>query len=227
MNFENRKKKLIKQFKRSGLLNSPLVERAFLKVPRENFVPENLKAHAYDDTPLPIGYGQTISAIHMSIIFCENLKLEPGMKVLEIGTGSGYNAAFIAEIVAPEDSAKKGHVYTIERIFELAEFARKNIKKSGYQNYITVIVGDGTLGYQDAAPYDRIVVTAAGPKVPPPLLVQLKENGRLIIPIGGNNLWQELYLYTKDVSGKISKRNLGAVAFVPLIGKFGWGSEIF
>ncbi|MGQ4914999.1 MAG: protein-L-isoaspartate O-methyltransferase [Candidatus Asgardarchaeia archaeon] len=224
--FEERKKQLVKQFRRAGLLKSKSIERAFLRVPRENFVPEQFIDNAYDDTPLPIGYGQTISAIHMSIIFCENLDLKPGQKVLEIGTGSGYNAAFLAEIVAPDDSEVKGHVYSIERIPKLAEFAKQNLKKSGYSDRVTVIIGDGTLGYPSAAPYDRIVVTASGPRVPPPLLEQLQVGGRLIIPLGANSFWQELYLFIKESEKRIIKKNLGGVAFVPLIGQYGWNNNL-
>ncbi len=158
----------------------------------------------------------------MVALMCEVLELAPGHKVLEIGTGSGYHAAVCAEIVAPENSKVKGHVYTIERIPELAEFAKKNIERAGYSDRITVIVGDGTLGYPPAAPYDRILVTAAGPRIPEPLLQQLKNGGKMVIPIGGKHGFQELVLVIKDEKGNISEKSLGPVAFVPLIGKHGW-----
>ena len=164
---------------------------------------------------------------HMVAIMCETLDLEVGHKILEVGTGSGYHAAICAEIVAPSDEDPNvwGHVYTIERIADLAEFARKNLEKTGYSNRVTVIVGDGTCGYAEAAPYDRILVTAASPKIPDPLVAQLKVGGKLVIPVGHIHYWQDLILVTKRKDGKIETKNLGSVAFVPLVGKYGWGED--
>ena len=219
---EEQKKKIIESLKREGYVKSKKVIDAFMRVPRELFVPPNLKDYAYSDTPLPIGYGQTISAIHMVLFMCELLDLQPGHKVLEVGTGSGYHAAIIAEIVSPPNSSRKGHVYTIERIEPLAEFAIKNLERAGYSDRVTVILGDGTLGYPDFAPYDRISVTASGPSIPKPLVEQLAINGKMVLPMGRHSYWQELYLIRKKENGEIEKISHGGVAFVPLIGKYGW-----
>ncbi len=152
---------------------------------------------------------------------CDLLRLHEGMKVLEIGTGSGYHAALCAEIVAPE-GGERGHVYSIERVEELAEFAKRNLEKTGYGNRVTVVLGDGTLGYPPEAPYDAILVTAAAPYIPESLLVQLAPNGRMVIPVGSLYYNQELILVEKDEKGDIRKKKYGSVAFVPLIGRYGW-----
>ena len=159
----------------------------------------------------------------MVSIMDEALQLEVGHKVLEVGGGSGWHASTIAEIVAPSDAPKEkwGHVYTIERISELASFAKDNIEKAGYGNRITVIHYDGTLGYAEEAPYDRILVAAAGPEIPKPLLQQLKENGILLLPVGGMQFYQTLIRIRKK-GEKFIEENLGGVAFVPLIGKHGF-----
>lgn len=158
----------------------------------------------------------------MVSIMDEVLELEMGHKVLEIGAGSGWHAATIAEIVAPTDASKDrwGHVYTIEIISQLAEFAKKSIKKAGYGDRITVICGDGSLGYPEEAPYDRVLVTAAAPNVPKPLVEQLKTGGVLVIPVGGMYLYQTLVRVRKR-DGQILEENLGGVAFVPLTGRYG------
>jgi protein-L-isoaspartate(D-aspartate) O-methyltransferase len=192
-------------------------------VPREPFLPENVKASAASDCPLPIGSGQTASAPHMVSIMDEALELEVGHKVLEVGAGSGWHAATIAEIVAPSNESKEewGHVYTIERIAELAAFANQNITKTGYGDRVTVIHQDGTLGYPEEAPYDRILVAAAGPEVPKPLVEQLKNGGILLVPVGRAQFYQTLVRVRKK-DGKTVEENLGGVAFVPLIGKHGF-----
>jgi len=153
----------------------------------------------------------------------EALELEVGHGVLEIGAGSGWHASTIAEIVAPTDMPKRewGHVYTVEIVSELAEFARKNIEKAGYGDRITVICGDGSEGYAEKAPYDRVLVTAAAPDVPKPLIEQLKNGGVLVIPVGGIYFYQTLLRVRKE-DGKIVRENLGGVAFVPLVGKHGY-----
>lgn len=216
-----KKERLIRHFISSNTLKTEKVIRAFKEVPRELFLPNSLRDNAYNDTPLPIGNGQTISAPHMCVIMAEILDLEIGMKVLEIGTGSGYHAALIAEIVAPSDEKTSGHVFSIERVNKLSEFARKNIEQAKYSDRVTVIHGDGTLGYPEQAPYNRILVTAAGPKIPEPLIDQLKIGGKLVIPIGGVYFFQTLILLTKDLEGKIKKEKRGGVSFVPLIGEHG------
>jgi len=191
------------------------VIRAMDRVPRECFVPEELRATAYEDRPLPIGCGQTISAPHMVAIMCDILDIREGMKVLEVGAGQGYHAAVMAELVGPE-----GHVYTIERIPELAEQARKNLQRVGAAN-VTVILGDGSKGLATHAPYDRISVAASAPEIPPPLKEQLKPGGKLVIPVG--SMQQELVLVTR-VNGYHEERRMGVV-FVPLIGEHGFRSR--
>ncbi|MGD9130508.1 MAG: protein-L-isoaspartate(D-aspartate) O-methyltransferase [Candidatus Bathyarchaeota archaeon] len=214
---------LIQKLVRNSILRSPKVIRALRQVPREPFLPENVKASAASDCPLPIGSGQTASAPHMVSIMNEALELEVGHKVLEVGAGSGWHAATIAEIVAPFDASKEGwgHVYTIERLAELAAFANENITKTGYGDRVTVIHQDGTLGYPEEAPYDRILVAAAGPEVPKPLVEQLKNGGTLLVPVGRAQFYQNLVRVRKN-GGKTVEENLGGVAFVPLIGKHGF-----
>jgi len=149
--------------------------------------------------------------------------LEVGHKVLEVGAGSGWQAATIAEIVAPSDAPRSewGHIYTVEIIQGLAEFARKNIMNAGYGDRVTIICADGSVGYSEKASYDRILVTAAAPDVPKPLIEQLKPNGIMLIPVGSISLFQSLIKITKGVDGKIREENLGGVAFVPLTGRYG------
>jgi len=158
----------------------------------------------------------------MVSIMNEALELEVGHKVLEVGAGSGWHAATIAEIVAPSDTAreKRGHVYTLEIIRELADSARVNIEKTGYSDRITVICADGSEGYVQEAPYDRVLVTAAAPDIPKPLTEQLKTEGILVIPVGGTYLYQTLVRVRKRDS-RLVEENLGGVAFVPLTGKYG------
>lgn len=223
IDFKEQRRRVIESLILWGYLKNPIVIKALMNVPRELFVPEHLKEYAYVDSPLPIGYGQTISAIHMVAIMTEELDPQPGDKVLEIGTGSGYQAAVLAEIVAKQDPSRRGHVYTIERIPELAEFARRNLKRAGYEEYVTVIVGDGTLGYPGKAPYDKIIVTAAAPDVPKPLLDQLAENGRMVIPVG--DLYVQRLLILEKKHGEIIKRWGIECVFVPLIGEYGWRIE--
>lgn len=223
-NFYFERKRLVEQLKREGIIRSKKVEHAMLTVPREFFVPEHYRDYAYVDTPLPIGYGQTISAPHMVALMTELLNLDEGMKVLEIGTGSGYQAAVIAEIVAPKGSKNPGKVISIERIPELAELAKRNLERAGYSDRVIVIVGDGTLGYPPEAPYDRIIVTAAAPDIPKPLIEQLKPGGRMVIPVGDKYM-QYLYIIDKTPSGKIVVSKDIPCLFVPLIGKYGWRTE--
>jgi len=192
-------------------ISDPLVIGAFRKVPRHRFAPENIRISAYEDAALPIGEGQTISQPYMVAIMTELLKLKGDEKVLEIGTGSGYQAAILAEL------CKK--VITVERIVSLSQRSEKILKEMGYSN-IEFVIGDGTLGYPEEAPYEGIIVTAGCPKIPSPLIDQLAEGGRLVIPVGERYL-QTLTIATKE-KGKISiEESIGCV-FVPLIGKYGW-----
>lgn len=159
----------------------------------------------------------------MVSIMNEALRLEVGHKVLEVGAGSGWHAATIAEVVAPSNTPRSewGHIYTVEIIQGLAEFARRNIMKAGFGDRITIICADGSMGYSEKAPYDRILVTAAAPDVPKPLIEQLKPKGMMIIPVGSVHLFQNLMRITKGSKGKIKRENLGGVAFVPLTGHYG------
>jgi len=159
----------------------------------------------------------------MVSIMDEVLELEVGNKVLEIGAGCGWHAATVAEIVAPSDMPKDkwGHVYTVEIVSQLADLARKNIEKAGYGDRVTIICGDGSLGYAEMVPYDRILVTAAAPDIPKPLIEQLKNGGVLVIPVGGVYLYQTL-LRIRKRNGQITEENLGGVAFVPLTGRYGY-----
>ncbi len=222
MDFEEKRRKLVEILKNRDFLTKPDVIKAMLKVPRHTFLPKGAISSAYIDSPLSIGLGQTISAPHMNAMMCELLDLREGDKVLEIGTGSGYHAALCAEIVAPDDSQNPGHVYTLERHLELAESARESLFTAGYSDSVTVIHGDGTLGYPQEAPFDKILVTASSPKkVPPPLKEQLTNGGILCIPAGSKEWGQELYIVTKKDNSFDSKRVTG-VRFVPLIGKYGF-----
>lgn len=215
--------KRIDNLVREGILRSPNVINAMRALPRSNFLPENMQPYASEDTPLPIGFGQTASAPHMVSIMNEALQLEIGHNVLEVGAGSGWHAATIAEIIAPHEAPRPnwGHVYTVEIVKDLADFARKTIMKAGYGDRVTIVSGDGSMGYAEKAPYDRILVTAAAPSIPEPLLEQLKPTGIMLIPVGSASLFQNLVKTTKGSNGKIKEENLGGVAFVPLTGRYG------
>jgi protein-L-isoaspartate(D-aspartate) O-methyltransferase len=185
---------------------------AMNRVPRERFVPERLRAHAYDDAPLPIGDGQTISQPFIVAFMVEALRLHGGERVLEIGTGSGYAAAVLAEIAA--------EVYTIERLDTLAAAATRTLADAGYRN-VHVRCGDGTLGWPEAAPFDAILVSAGGPEVPASLRAQLAPGGRLVIPVGRTRAAQTLVRVTRSADG-FDTETLEHVRFVPLIGAEGW-----
>jgi len=159
----------------------------------------------------------------MVSIMNEALQLEVGQKVLEVGAGSGWHSATIAEIIAPSDSPRSewGCVYTVEIVQALAENARKSIMNAGYGDRVKIISADGSKGYAEKAPYDRVVVTAAAPNVPKPLVDQLKPSGIMLIPVGSVSLFQNLMKITKGLDGKIQQENLGGVAFVPLTGEYG------
>jgi protein-L-isoaspartate(D-aspartate) O-methyltransferase len=204
---------LVARLRDHGHVRTARVEAAMLKVERHLFLPDEERPGAYQDTPLPIGFGQTISAPHMVAMMAELLRPKPGERVLEIGAGSGYHAAVIAELVRPG-----GKVTTVECIPELAAFARSNLAAAGYPE-VRVVEGDGSGGYREGAPYDCILVAAAAPSIPEPLQEQLAEGGRMAIPVGGG-FYQEL-LFVEKVNGRLRRRSEGGVAFVPLVGEHG------
>jgi protein-L-isoaspartate(D-aspartate) O-methyltransferase len=194
-------------------VRSPRVLEAMRKVPREAFLPHDLHEFAYEDAPLPIAAEQTISQPYIVALMTDALALEGGEKVLEIGTGSGYAAAVLAEIA--------GEVYTVERIGQLAEKAAAVLSGLGYHN-IHLLHGDGTRGWPDHAPYDAITVAAGGPKVPEALRAQLKVGGRLVIPVGSDARAQELVRITRVSQDEYKREDLADVTFVPLLGQEGW-----
>jgi len=190
------------------------VASAMLKMPREFFLPESARKYAYEDHPLPIGENQTISAPSIVAYMTMLLEIKQGDKVLEIGTGSGWQAALLCALGA--------NVFSIERLEHLAENARANLEKNNLKE-VKVIVGDGTLGYEEEAPYDKIIITAATPQIPQPLVCQLKEGGRIVAPVGVR-FHQDLLL-GKKINGELITENALAVIFVPLIGQFGFREE--
>jgi len=222
IDFTEQKERLIEYYCQMGYVKDQNSIEAFRCVPRENFVPPNQISLAYIDRPLSLmNTGQTISAPHMTVMILDYLELKAGLKILEVGAGSGYQAALIASAIC-SDPLNKGHVYTVEIVPELIKFAQNNLKKSGLNEDVTVISGDGTLGYPEQAPYDRIILTAAGPQVPPPLIEQLKIGGILVIPLGRPGLWQQMTRIRKLDENKIKEELLSSVAFVPLRGKYGY-----
>ena len=203
------------QLARRGIRDARVLA-ALRAVPRERFVPPHLVDRAYDDGPLPIGHGQTISQPYVVAWMAEALQLDARSRVLEVGTGSGYAAAVLAELAA--------EVHSIERDVDLAQQAEERLAAAGYGR-VHLHVGDGTLGWPDAAPYDAIVVAAGGPHVPPALRAQLVEGGRLVLPVGEDPDHQELVRVTRRKAGVDDVQRLGAVRFVPLVGAQGWPSD--
>ena len=207
--YKEKREKMVKdQIEKRGV-SDKLVLKAMRNVKRHLFVPEERMAEAYDDSPLPIGYGQTISQPYIVAYMTEVIQPKPEFKVLEIGTGSGYQAAVLAEIVK--------EVYTIEIVTELANAATQRLKKLGYSK-VNVKQADGYYGWKENGPYDAIIVTAAAEFVPPPLIEQLKENGKIVIPIGSPFMTQTLMLIEKN-GKKIKTKNLLPVRFVPFTRK--------
>lgn len=192
-------------FGRTAVRDAAVLD-AMRRVPRHRFVSERQAAAAYDDRPLPIGYGQTISQPYIVAIMTGLLQAGPEDRALEIGTGSGYQAAVLAEIV--------DKVYTIEIVPELAEQARRRLAALGYDN-VVVKEGDGYYGWKEHGPFDAIIVTAAASHIPPPLLEQLKPGGRMVIPVGAPFQVQRLMLVEKDEQGKVTQRSVMSVRFVP------------
>ncbi|MEZ6079417.1 MAG: protein-L-isoaspartate(D-aspartate) O-methyltransferase [Pirellulaceae bacterium] len=214
--FAKQRKRMLTQLRKSGI-RDPGVLDAFSAVPREAFVSIELKDRAYDDTPLPIGSQQTISQPYIVALMTEALQLKPTDRVLEVGTGSGYAAAILAEIA--------DEVVTVERFQSLADSAQTRLHKLGYNN-VNVIRGDGTQGWLREAPYDAIIVAAGGPELPQPLVDQLKIGGRLVMPVGDQREMQILIRATKHADGEIKQEKLACVRFVPLVGLSGWKDEV-
>ena len=212
--FASERARMVERLVRSRYIQDPRVRDAFLAVPREAFVRPEDANDAYADVPLPIGRGQTISAPSMIAIMLEEARLAPGDRVLEIGTGSGYHAALVAHIVGPQN------VVSIERIPRLAEWGRSNLARTGFAN-VTVVVGDGSLGYPERAPYDCILATAGAPEIPDLWRHQLSPRGRIVAPIGPRS-GQVLIVATRKEDGSLEIREGTPCAFVPLIGSRAW-----
>ena len=216
IDFEKRRAEMVDRYIAHRGVRSTSVLAAMRSVPREAFLPQDLWEFAYDDAPLPIEEGQTISQPYIVAMMTEALELEGGDKVLEIGTGSGYAAAVLSQIAKD--------VYTVERIGQLAEKSAATLVKLGYAN-IHVLHGDGTLGWSDHAPFDAIVVAAGGPQVPESLKAQLKIGGRLVIPVGADRRLQELVRVTRVSEHEYTTTELADVRFVPLVGAEGWSAQ--
>lgn len=204
------RRRLVSRYIQAEGIKEPNVIKAMVTIPRHAFVRKDELSRAYGDYPLPIGYGQTISQPYIVAYMTQALRLGDDDKVLEVGTGSGYQAAVCAEIAKV--------VYTIEIVKPLAQSAKKRLKELGYHNVITK-AGDGYYGWEEHAPFDAIIVTAAAGFVPPPLIEQLKEGGRMIVPVGSPFGNQTLMLITKDQDGKIHSKRLLPVMFVPMTGQ--------
>ena len=199
------------QIEARGLTDAAILE-AMAAVPRHLFVPDAFKSHAYDDSPVPIGFGQTISQPYVVAIMTRNLMIQKGMRVLEIGAGSGYQAAVLATLGCS--------VIAVERIGELFMRTRTLLQKLGYRS-IHLHKGDGTLGMPMSAPFERILVSAGGPQIPPPLLAQLGEKGIMLIPVGERPRTQRL-IRIKKINGSLFREDMGPAAFVDLVGDHGW-----
>jgi protein-L-isoaspartate(D-aspartate) O-methyltransferase len=208
--FRGAARRLVETIRSRGISDANVL-RAFEMTPRHAFVPTGLYHKAYEDAPLPIGSGQTISQPSIHAKYLELLNLKGTEKVLEIGTGSGYQTVLLAHLVP--------QVFSIERIAPLMDQARQNIQRAGVKN-VSLLVGDGTVGWRAHAPYDAILVSAASPKVPQPLIEQLAEGGKLVIPLGGQDE-QDLVMFTRH-GNELVRESILPVRFVPLIGTHGW-----
>ncbi len=204
------RRRLVETLREKGIADLAVL-RAFEQTPRHMFVPTGVRHRAYEDSALPIGNGQTISQPSIHARYLEILRLTGREKVLEVGTGSGYQTVLLAHLAA--------QVFSIERIGPLLQGARDNIARAGVRN-VSVLLGDGTLGWREYAPYDAILVSAGSPTVPQPLVDQLADGGRLLIPLGGQDI-QTLAVLTKK-QGQISREDVLPVRFVPLLGQHGW-----
>lgn len=210
LRFERQRRRLIEAIRERGI-DELEVLAAFDRVPRHLFLPEAVRHRAYEDTPLPIGFGQTASQPSIQALYLQTLRLKPTDRVLEVGTGSGYQTALLAQLA--------GHVYSVERIRELSVRARAALDALRINN-VALLVGDGTIGWPRYAPFDAILVAAGAPSVPTALLDQLAPGGRLLIPIGDRNE-QRLTLFVRTERG-LESQEITSCVFVPLIGRFGW-----
>ncbi len=215
--FEREKLQLVEKWESEIGIGDRRVIAAFRKIKRELFVPAGYREQAYIDEPLPIPAGQTISQPTTVVLMLDALEVRPGQKVLEIGAGSGYNAALLSVLVG-----EKGRVITTEIVPALVKFAKENLKKAGVRN-VVVIYSDGSQGYAKEAPYDRIICTAAAPKIPNALVKQLKEGGILLIPVGP--MYAQRMIKARKTKGGLETEDLGDYVFVPLVGKFGVKEE--
>lgn len=214
MTFDEQRERMVReQLKARGLTDERLL-RAFRKVPRHQFVPEDLLAQAYTDHPLPIGVGQTISQPYMVALMTSRLRLQGHERVLEIGAGSGYQTAILAELAL--------EVFSVERLPELLSTALERVNALGYLN-VHLTTGNGSLGWPERAPYDGIVVTAAAPGIPEPLLAQLADHGRMVLPIGSAE--SQMLIEVEKQHGTILQKEITSCVFVPLVGQHGWPKE--
>jgi len=214
LRFERLRRQLIETIREKGIDNLEIL-RAFDAVPRHLFLPASVEHRAYEDAPVPIGYGQTASQPSLQALYLQTLAIQPTDRVLEIGTGSGYQTALLAQLAE--------HVYSVERVRELSARARTALDRQRVSN-VALLVGDGTVGWSRYSPYDAILVAAAAPSVPPALIEQLAPGGRILIPLGGREE-QILTLVRRAPDGTISQEAISRCTFVPLLGRFGWSGE--
>ncbi|MEO7086910.1 MAG: protein-L-isoaspartate(D-aspartate) O-methyltransferase [Gemmatimonadaceae bacterium] len=206
------RERLVETLREKGITDLSVL-RAVEMTPRHAFIPTGLRHRAYEDAPLPIGNGQTISQPYVHAVYLQQLKLTGAERVLEIGTGSGYQTVLLAHLVA--------QVFSIERIGALLQQAQDNIHRTGVNN-VSLLHGDGTIGWREYAPYDAILVGAGSPMIPQPLIDQLAEGGRLLIPIGDRD--EQKLILVRKTNGQIDKQEVAPVRFVPLVGSHGWSA---
>lgn len=211
--FRGARQRLVEALRDKGIRDLAVL-RAFEMTPRHAFVPTGLRHRAYEDAPLPIGNGQTISQPWVHARYLELLHLNGKERVLEVGTGSGYQTVLLAHLVA--------QVFSIERIPALLQQARENIQRAGVNN-VSLLLGDGTIGWREYSPYDAILVSAGAPSIPQPLLDQLAEGGRLLIPIGDRE--EQKLMIAERKNGQLEMHDVAPVRFVPLLGSHGWGGD--
>jgi protein-L-isoaspartate(D-aspartate) O-methyltransferase len=222
--FSELRRQAVEDLHAQRVLRDPNIVKAMSRVPREEFLPTDMKSYAYVDSPLPIGFGQTTSALHMTALFCEYGEMKLGQKVFEVGGGCGYMSCVYAEVVAPIEQPRNrwGHVWSAELVPELAEFGKKNVERLGYTERVTFLQADASEGLEENEAFDLTIVTSAAPEIPDELIKQVKLGGILLIPVGGSDFYQQLMRVRKKLDGTLSHENLGGVAFVPMRGKRGW-----